>query len=263
MEYYNPNNNSPKLWGGVAALLYVLLFGCAMLFMEFDITKEDDPIDGIVIQFGESETGLGEEELLATDTSAPQTTTAQVEEPEQIETDDRNDIEINKPTVDQSPKTKKEPTPKEQPIPEEKPAEPERTVNKKALFPGRQPDSESKSHGTTEGTNNQGSNSGQTEGEAIGGAEDLSGVAYSLKGRSVVGSLPKPNYGANASGRVIIDVTVDETGRVKNATYRAQGSTTNNSQLVAAARAAALKARFSTSDSFIQGGTITYTFKLD
>ncbi len=264
MEYYNPKDNSPKHWGAAATLLYVVLLGCAMLFTKCEVTSEDDIIDGITIQFGDSDTGQGDEELLATDVQASKTTTSQPDVPEQIATDDRNDVTIDRPTEEQSPKQEVEPDTHEQPIPEEKPIPEERTVNQQALFPGRKTDSESTSQGTTEGTNNQGSTNGKPEGEAIGGSEGLSGVAFSLEGRSIVGSLPKPSgYNGNLSGVVVIDVTVDESGRVKSANYQPIGSTTNNSQLTEAARAAALKARFSTSESFIQGGTITYTFKLN
>lgn len=84
-----------------------------------------------------------------------------------------------------------------------------------------------------------------------------------LRGRGLVGVLPKPEYKANASGKVLIDVTVDASGRVTTATYRQNGSTTNNSVLVEAARRAALKARFTESDSFVQGGTITYIFRME
>lgn len=47
------------------------------------------------------------------------------------------------------------------------------------------------------------------------------------------------------------------------AAYRSQGSTTNNSELVAAAVEAALKARFSESETIVQGGTITYIFRMN
>ena len=45
--------------------------------------------------------------------------------------------------------------------------------------------------------------------------------------------------------------------------YRAQGSTTNSKRLVDAAVEAARKARFSSSESLMQTGTITYVFTLE
>jgi len=90
-----------------------------------------------------------------------------------------------------------------------------------------------------------------------------SGIAYDLSGRSVVGKLPKPSYPGNESGKVVVDVTVDASGRVTYASYRAQGSTTNSKRLVDAAVEAARKARFSSSESLMQTGTITYVFTLE
>ena len=76
----------------------------------------------------------------------------------------------------------------------------------------------------------------------------------------MVGKLPKPSYPGNESGKVVVDVTVDASGRVTYASYRAQGSTTNSKRLV---DAAARKARFSSSESLMQTGTITYVFTLE
>ena len=56
---------------------------------------------------------------------------------------------------------------------------------------------------------------------------------------------------------------VDASGRVTYASYRAQGSTTNSKRLVDAAVEAARKARFSSSESLMQTGTITYVFTLE
>ena len=57
-------------------------------------------------------------------------------------------------------------------------------------------------------------------------------------------------------------MTVDSNGRVANATYQQQGSTTSSADLIRAAREAALKARFTESESFVQAGTITYVFRM-
>ena len=61
----------------------------------------------------------------------------------------------------------------------------------------------------------------------------------------------------------MIRVTVDADGRVTGASYEPKGSTTDAPELIAAARAAALKARFTESRATVQGGTITYVFKLN
>ena len=84
-----------------------------------------------------------------------------------------------------------------------------------------------------------------------------------LQGRGLVGDLPRPSYPGGKSGKVVIRVTVDARGRVTGASYEPVGSTTDAPELVAAARQAALKARFTESRAAVQGGTITYVFKLN
>ncbi|MEG1622638.1 MAG: TonB family protein [Alistipes sp.] len=84
-----------------------------------------------------------------------------------------------------------------------------------------------------------------------------------LQGRGLAGSLPRPDYPGNVAGKVLIRVTVDKSGKVTAATYEPTGSTTSDADLVEAARRAAFKARFTESSSFVQGGTITYVFKLN
>ena len=84
-----------------------------------------------------------------------------------------------------------------------------------------------------------------------------------LRGRGLVGNLPVPSYPGNVSGKIVIRVTVDQHGRVTAAAYEPKGSTSSDAALVAAAIEAAKRARFTESRSFVQGGTITYNFKLN
>ena len=84
-----------------------------------------------------------------------------------------------------------------------------------------------------------------------------------LQGRGLVGALPLPAYPAgNRGGKVVVRVAVDKQGYVTSATYEPKGSTTSDSSLVEAAIAAAKRAKFTESAAFVQGGTITYIFKL-
>ena len=84
-----------------------------------------------------------------------------------------------------------------------------------------------------------------------------------LQGRGLVGDLPKPSYPGSKSGKVIVRVTVDASGRVTSAAYEPKGSTTDAAELVEAAKAAARKARFTESRAAVQGGTITYVFRME
>ncbi len=262
MEYYNPENRDSIRWASLAVVLYVVLLTLLMFLVRFNHEVPESVEAGLLVEFGEDDAGQGDEELVATDVVAtpPPPQVERVEE--SIETDDRAEVSLPVEKVEQSQEVE-QPQEIEQPV--EQPdtvVEPKRVVNQKALFPGRKEVSTATSQGSTEGSGNQGAESGGESGGTEGGGEGDQSIVQ-LKDRSIVGILPKPAYGANAAGRVMIDITVDQTGRVKSATYRAQGSTTNNSQLVDAAQAAALKARFTPSDDFIQGGTITYIFKMN
>ena len=84
-----------------------------------------------------------------------------------------------------------------------------------------------------------------------------------LQGRGLVGSLPKPAYPGNKSGMIVIRVTVDASGKVTGAAFEPKGSTESDAALVAAAVAAARKARFTESRAAVQGGTITYIFRME
>ena len=80
---------------------------------------------------------------------------------------------------------------------------------------------------------------------------------------SSIVDLPEPVFPpGNRGGKVVVRVTVDKSGRVTAATFEPKGSTTSASELVEAAVSAARKAQFTESRAYIQGGTITYIFKL-
>ena len=251
MYYYDPNNDksNARRWASLAALLYALSIAAAFLFVSFDMGRDELlPGEGLLIDFGTTETGLGDRDLSATDVQAP---------PE------REEIAVQTPQPEKKPRERETPGQTPQRSDAQQPAEQPRTVNRRALFPGRTAGSTSTSEGPAAGEGNAGDLSGAPEGSHDGTGQSDSGIAYDLSGRSVVGKLPKPSYPGNESGKVVVDVTVDASGRVTYASYRAQGSTTNSKRLVDAAVEAARKARFSSSESLMQTGTITYVFTLN
>ena len=85
-----------------------------------------------------------------------------------------------------------------------------------------------------------------------------------LKGRSVVGTLPSPNYNVQESGTVVVKIWVDQYGTVTKAIAGADGTTVTDSRLWTAARNAAMGAHFNQSVDApaLQEGTITYIFSL-
>lgn len=85
-----------------------------------------------------------------------------------------------------------------------------------------------------------------------------------LTGRSVVGSLPNPNYSVQNSGIVVVEIWVDRYGTVTNAVPGGQGTTVTDKTLWNEARKAALEAHFNMDANAPekQKGTITYIFNL-
>ena len=85
-----------------------------------------------------------------------------------------------------------------------------------------------------------------------------------LAGRSILGTLPRPSYNVQASGKVVVQIWVDNYGEVQKAVAGVEGTTVTDQTLWQAARKAALGAHFNMSADApaLQEGTITYIFNL-
>lgn len=87
-----------------------------------------------------------------------------------------------------------------------------------------------------------------------------------LKGRRVVGDgIRRPAYNVQDEGIVVVQIQVDNYGRVVKAVPGYTGTTVNNKSLWAAARSAAMETHFNATNDApaLQEGTITYIFKLN
>ncbi len=135
-------------------------------------------------------------------------------------------------------------------------------INKNALFPGMsKKDSSLAPHGATNPSAE--FKAGHPKGNTQVGKTEGAPNAH-VKGRSVLGALPRPDYAVQDEGKVVVDIWVDNYGNVTKAIAGGQGTTVSNQALWAAARAAAMKAHFNQSADApaLQQGTITYIFKL-
>ena len=228
MYYYDPDNRTPRRWAIVAAAVYGVVLVGSFAVVTFDFTPAlEKPGDTILIDFTEP-----------------------VEEPP-------------RPPV----KVASEPRMHDEAAPEEQVAqasgkdEVTQTPNPKALFKmNRGGADEPDAAGNPRAAEGEDKASGTGPGLNPDGLDQLD---KGLQGRGLVGDLPRPSYPGGKSGKVVIRVTVDAGGRVTGASYEPMGSTTDAPELIAAARQAALKARFTESRATVQGGTITYVFKLN
>lgn len=189
-------------------------------------------------------------------------------QPQAEEVDLEKEVELvlksESPYVNDTPNTTPETVPDahgdvEVPTPE--PQEP--VLDPRASFPGmsKKDDSATAPHNASEAS--EGFKAGQQDGNTKEGKTEGSANAH-VKGRNVVGSLPKPSYSLQVEGIVVVQVKVDQYGTVTEAIPGAEGTTVTDKTLWAAARNAALKAHFNQSASApaLQTGTITYIFKL-
>ena len=229
MYYYDPDNRSPRRWAIVAAAVYGVLLAGSFAAVSFDFTPAlEKPGDTILVDFTEP---VPEE---------PPRPPVQVAE---------------------EPRVHDEAAPVEQVAQAAGKDEVTETPNPKALFKmNRGGADEPDNAGNPRAREGEDKASGRSPGLNPDGLDQLD---KGLQGRGLVGDLPRPSYPGGKSGKVVIRVTVDARGRVTGASYEPVGSTTDAPELVAAARQAALKARFTESRAAVQGGTITYVFTLN
>ena len=132
---------------------------------------------------------------------------------------------------------------------------------------GGEGNTNSTNEGVREGIGNQGVKTGAVESaDRTMIHSSGNGISYSLEGRSVVGTLKRPQYPGQQSGKVVVSITVNKEGRVVSAIAGVRGSTTMDTKLLEAAKKAALVARFNKltdpAAPISQKGTITYLFKI-
>lgn len=251
--------------------------GLLLVFIYFGFTT---PLplpaeQGILINFGDAETGFGNVEPRQSRQSQQQqqSTPPQPVQPseQQVLTQDFEESVAVESAPEQPKKTAKKETSEttEQPREEikEEPEKPQREVNRNALYKGRDESTQqSNSEGATYQGGNQGSPTGSPEsndrtlGASLGGG----GISVSLTGRSPQ-NLPKPDYNQQVEGKVVVQITVDRNGNVTQAIPGVKGSNTLDSYLLAVAKRAALRAKFDRKPDApaYQQGTITYNFKLN
>lgn len=262
----------------IALLLIFLFFGLSYM--------EPKPEDGIVINFGNSETGMGDEA-----DGSPQTTQSQAQPESTPPTSDPTPVEqtesntmtqdvVDAPSIDEKKQTQKkvekpveeqpkkvEPTPEEL---EQRRLEAEREAKRKAMEERFAKVSGSKSggEGVKEGPGDQGDpngdpNSQNRTGDSGGGSGNGN---YMLGGRQAL-SKPKPEYQCDAEGRVVVKIYVDRQGRVTQAypgekVPNGPASTTTSSCLYDKAKAAAMRTTWQGDNDApnLQVGYIIYNF---
>ena len=263
-----------------------------LIIVSFSVPPPPETEEGIVVNFGTDETGMGMIEpsppaTPAESTPSPANNSPAVTEDEPLLTQDDEEAPEVKKVDPEAVKKKLERIEAERKLKEELEAERARKLQaeierkrieaeqqrqadimdrtKKALANSKNAGTSSTSEGNTGGTGNQGSITGSVNSNVRGdgtGTGDK-GVSYSLAGRGFQ-SLPKPEYKYQGEGRVVVEVSVDRTGRVIQATPGVKGSNVLDEYLLKVSKEAAMRAKFDSKPDapVIQKGTITYNFIL-
>jgi TonB family protein len=234
--------------------------------------------EGILINFGTDDFGLGEAEPIYSEipeeqsTPPPQEAVTPVESTEEIISQDFEEAPVITEKPQEKPQEERQEeviTPPEdaRPVEQLQPPPPEeepQKVNERALYRGRRDTDATGPEGRTQGEGNQGSPTGSPDSDNYAqGLSSGSGINFSLAGRNPV-SLPKPEYNSQVSGTIVVRIRVDREGKVISAEPGQRGTNIADENLWESAKKAALKARFNAKSdaAYTQQGTITYHFVL-
>ncbi len=251
-----PTKNRRKAIIGTV-LFHVGLLLC-FIFMGLTYQIPPPPEEGITINFGYQDIGIGSEQpeqIIQEQDITPQEIVNNNPIVEDISTQDIEETSTTKlkEELEEPKEVKKIEVKKPGPV-----------VNTKALYPGKKQNN-SKSQGISEGQRDQGSEDEDPNSNTYnGGGIGANGIAYQLGGRTIA-EIKKPNYDSQQQGKVVVTIRVDRNGKIISATPGAKGSTTTNAYLYSKAKEAALKTTFEANITApeIQVGTIIYNFKLN
>jgi colicin import membrane protein len=284
-----PSEKGKGLTGAI--IIHLVLF-TVLVFVGFTVSPPKKTEEGILVNFGTDETGLGMIEpsppAVPVNTSPPPPASDKVKlDEEPILTQNTEDAPEVKKVDPEAEKKKLEKIEADKKLREQREAERilkqqeeierqrieaetkrqsdimNRTKN--ALANSKNAGTNSTGEGVAGGPGNQGVTTGSVDSKVRGEGSGLgnSGISYDLQGRGVQ-TLPKPEYKIQEEGRVVVEVSVDREGNVIQAVPGSKGSTTLNENLLKVAKDAAMKARFEVKQDapVTQKGTITYNFIL-
>ncbi len=292
-----PNNDLRKIPSerkkgiiGTSIIHIVLLV--LLIVVAFTPPKPPEREEGILVNFGTDETGIGMIEpspppVQEEASTPPPPTATKVQKDEALLTQNNEeapevkkvDPEVEKKRLEKLEADRKikeqieiERKRKEQEELERKRIEAEqkreadiKNKTRDALANSKNAGTTSTSEGDAGGAGNQGVPTGSVDSKNRGDGSGLGnqGVSYDLQGRGFQ-SLPAPKYDYQGEGRVVVEVSVDRSGKVTQAIPGIKGSTTLDDYFLKVAKEAALKARFDQKADApaVQKGTITYNFKL-
>lgn len=251
----------------------VFLAICYFFYINVQIPTEEIETGGIVINYGTSETGMGNDYTSMDEPAIGETiNTEPIEDPNRpnsspvSSTDDAKDVLTqdleDAPVVnDANPKTSNNSSNTSNTSTETKPS-----VDQRALFKGKKNNGTGAGDGTGTTPGNQGSRDGDPNSQSYTGTggNGNGGVALNLSGRRFV-SLPKIQDDGQTQGKITVDITVDKSGTIVTAKAGGRGTTISNAQLWEKCERAVLGCKLNAiaSGPEIQAGSVIFTFILE
>lgn len=252
-------------------LLFVLI--CYFFYINVQIPQEEIETGGIVINYGTSETGMGDDYTSMEEPAIGEKISSEpIEDPNRpnssstsINSDAKDvltqDIEDAPAVVDANPKSSNNST--NSSTINTEPAKP--SVDSRALFKGKKNNGTGGGDGTGTTPGNQGSTDGDPNSKSYtGNGSGGGGVALNLNGRKFL-SLPKIQDDGQTQGKITVDITVDKNGTIVTAKAGGRGTTISNAQLWEKCERAVLGSKLNAiaSGPEIQAGSVIFTFILE
>lgn len=257
-----------------AVLHLVLFLLCYFFYIKVQIPIEDIETGGIVINYGTSETGMGDDytsmdepaigenisDEPIVDPNRPNSpTTSNSSTEADVLTQNLEDA----PTVnDKNPNASNNSTNTNTTVNAE-PAKP--SVDQRALFKGKRNNGTGGGDGTGTTPGNQGDVNGDPNSKSYtGGGSGGNGIALNLAGRKFM-SLPRIQDDGQTSGKITVDISVDKTGTIVTAKAGGRGTTISNANLWEKCERAVLGCKLNaiSSGPEIQAGSVIFTFILE
>ncbi len=273
--FQDKQEQQTKLIGYIATGSFHVLL---LVLLWFSMLKEHDPpLDAggmeLSMALGEMDMG-GPSDIPVAEPEPVEAVPEPVVEEQQTLSQDVEEVQVAAKKTVETPKKVDVKKPVEKPI--EKPIEKPRTADQRAMF--KKSTSATAQGGSGDGSipgnegNPDGVEGGSKDGNGIGnglggtgngtGTGNGDGVGFDLKGRSLA---RKPDVTDNSreTGKVIVNITVDRTGKVTKAEVGAKGTTTLAPALLEKAKRGALDTRFSPKPDGPeeQFGTMTFIFR--
>jgi colicin import membrane protein len=273
------------------AVVHLILF-LLLVLVSFSVPTPPEMEEGILVNFGTDETGIGMIEPSppavqeVTSTPPPSNATVRTQDDPLLTQDSEEAPEVKKVDPEavkkrlekiEADKIRRAELEAERVIKAAEETERKRVEaemkrqadimnrTKNALANSKNAGTNSTSEGVAGGAGNQGVQSGSVDSKVRGdgGGSGDKGISFKLQGRRVQ-LLPIPKYDSQKEGKVVVEVSVDRDGKVIQAVPGVKGSTELDEYLLKVAKEAALKARFDTIPNApsVQKGTITYNFIL-